>query len=291
MFLVGCFSPSSRVGSGCLPRRAGRLLLLAGMACLAAQPAAAAEAKLRVLILSGANNHKWQETTPAIKATLEASGRFSVDVETNVAGMQPEAVAPYAVVLSDFNLFGKDKSVQVWDAAMRKAFIAHLGKGHGLVIVHAGSSVFYDWPEFQQLACGAWQDATSHGAIHIDRVSFTAQKSPITDGLEPFWIRDEFWHNTGVAAGAKALATVAPPNTTTPNTTDPLNHNNILFTNESGGARGFAIFLGHDARAMKNTAWQTLLLRGTEWAATNNVTIPPAKDWPATQADAERMAK
>ncbi|MEI6653168.1 MAG: ThuA domain-containing protein [Verrucomicrobiota bacterium] len=280
-------------GSGTrrIARRWFGLVLLAGVASLAAHPVRAEEAKLRVLILSGANNHKWQETTPAIKATLEESGRFSVDVENNVAGMKPEAFAPYAVVLSDFNLFGKDKSLQVWDAAMRKALLDHLGQGHGLVIVHAGSSVFYDWPEFQKLACGAWQDATSHGAIHIDRVAFTAEPSPITAGLAPFWIRDEFWHNAGVAAGAKALATVAPPNAATPNATDPANHNNILFTTESGGARGFAIFLGHDATAMKNTAWRTLLQRGTEWAATHKVTLPPAKDWPASQADAERMAK
>ena len=291
MLIHDLFGPVWRAGSRCRLRGGGSLLLLAGL-CLLGNPAAHAEdAKLRVLVLSGANNHKWQETTPAIKATLEESGRFSVDVETDVAGIKPEAFAPYAVVLSDFNLFGKDKSVQVWDAAMRKAFIAHLEKGHGLVVVHAGSSVFYDWPEFQKLACGSWQDATGHGAIHIARIAFTAANSPITAGLKPFWIRDEFWHNTGVAAGATALATVAPADAATPNRTDPANHNNILFTTETGGARGFAIFLGHDATAMKNTAWRSLLQRGTEWAATNKVTIPPAKDWPATQADAERMAK
>ena len=296
-------------GSGRLARRVGGLLVLAGMLCwLAGQCALAQqEGKLRVLILSGANNHKWEETTPAIKATLEETGRFSVDVEEQVANLKPEALEPYAVILSNFNLFGKDASVQVWDAAMRKAFMAHLEKGHGLVIVHAGSSVFYDWPEFQKLACGSWKDATGHGAIHIDRVIFTNAKSPITAGLEPFWIRDEFWQNTGVDPGATALATVVSPHAPKDAAKDPAksapafapkgspkpaaSHNNILFTNESGGARGFAIFLGHDALAMKNTAWRSLLQRGTEWAATGKVSLPPAKDWPATQADAERMAK
>lgn len=261
------------------------LLVLVGMVGLAARPVAAAETKLRVLVLSGANNHKWQETTPAIKATLEETGRFSVDVEENVPALKPGAFAPYAVVLSDFNLFGKDASVPVWDAAMRQAMIAHLEKGHGLVIVHAGSSVFYDWPEFQKLACGSWKEGTSHGPVHVAQVTFTRAKSPITEGLQPFWIRDEFWQNTGVVAGTKALATVKPP--TAPKGDG---HNDILFTNESGGARGFAIFLGHDGTAMKNTAWRSLLQRGTEWAATGKVTIPAATDWPASQADAERMS-
>ena len=261
------------------------LLFLVGMAALAVPHVSAAETKLRVLILSGANNHKWQETTPAIKAALEETGRFSVDVEEKVATLKPEAFAPYVVILSDFNTFGQDASVQIWDAATKKSLMDHLAKGHGLVVVHAGSSVFYEWPEFQNLACGSWKEGTSHGPIHVDEVTFTSEKSPITAGLRPFWIRDEFWQNTGVVSGAKALAAAKPATAPKDN-----GHNNLVFTNEIDGARGFAIFLGHDASAMKNTAWRTLLQRGTEWAATGKVTLPAAKNWPATRADAERMS-
>ncbi len=277
-----CTGGAKRVGSA--------LVVLVGAAWLAAHPVSAQENKARVLVLSGSNNHNWQETTPVIKAALEESGRFRVDVAEQVANLKPADITPYAVILSNFNTFGKDASVQVWDAAMRKAVIDHLRQGRGLVIVHAGSSMFYDWPEFQKLACGSWKDGTGHGAVHVGRVVFTAEKSPITAGLEPFWIRDEFWHNTGVDPEAKALATVPPSDPSRPNE-GGIVHRDIVHATEVGGARGFAIFLGHDAAAMKNTAWRSLLQRGTEWAATGKVTLPPAKDWPATQADAERMAK
>lgn len=266
-------------------RRSLAPVILAAMACLAANRAAA-ETKPRVLVLSGANNHNWRETTPAIKATLEESGRFTVDVEENVPAMKPGSFAPYAVILSNFNTYGKNQPPNVWDDATKKAFAAHMAKGHGLVIVHAGSSVFYDWPEFQNLACGTWKNGTNHGAIHADLVTFTDAKSPVTDGLSPFWIRDEFWQKTYVAPGAKALATVTPSAEFRGSGIPE----NILFTTESGGGRGFAIFLGHDAAAMKNTAWRTLLQRGTEWAATGQVTIPASKDWPASKADAVRMS-
>jgi sugar phosphate isomerase/epimerase/type 1 glutamine amidotransferase len=262
--------------------------LLTGMSCLAAAVNHAADAaKPRVLILSGANNHDWQQTTPAIKTALEASGKFLVDVEENVGTMKPDAFAPYAVVLSNYNTFGKDAPKGEWSAETKQAFLDHVAKGRGLVIVHAGSSVFYDWPEFQALACGTWKDGTGHGAIHVNRVAFTGAESAITRGLAPFWIRDEFWQNIAVAPGAKALASVTP---------DPAfkgsgKPENILFTTETGGGRGFALFLGHDATTMKNTAWITLLQRGTEWAATGKVTIPPASDWPATRQDAERMTR
>ena len=250
--------------------------------------AAAGGATPRVLILSGANNHDWKQTTPAIRSALEETGRLAVDVEENVIAMKPDAFAPYAVVLSNFNTFGKDApEARNWPPETQTAFLAHLRGGRGLVIVHAGSSVFYDWPEFQQLACGTWRDGTSHGRIHFNRVTFTGADSPVTRGLKPFWIRDEFWQDIDVAPGATPLASVTP---------DPAfqgngRPENILFTTEANGARGFAIFLGHDLVAMKNPAWKTLLQRGTEWAATGKVTIPPAKDWPATREDAERLAR
>ncbi|MEI6177105.1 MAG: DUF6807 family protein [Verrucomicrobiota bacterium] len=257
---------------------------IATMLGLAAASALGADAKLRVLILSGANNHDWKTTTPAIKASLQESGRFEVDVEDHVMDMKPESFAPYAAIVSNFNTFGKDTPKnKEWDAATKKGFLDHIAKGHGLVIVHAGSSVFYDWPEFHKLACGTWKDGTSHGAIHVNRVTFNDPDSPITRGLEPFWIRDEFWQKTLMAPNAKALASVTP---------DPAfkgngKKENILFSTEAGGGRGVAIMLGHDAASMKNPAWQTLLQRGTEWAASGKVSIPPAKNWPATKESAD----
>jgi hypothetical protein len=112
---------------------------------------------------------------------------------------------------SNFNTYGGDApATKEWPPQTRQAFLDHMAKGNGLVIVHAGSSVFYDWPEFQNLACGTWKDGTGHGAIHVSRVTFTDQESPITKGLEPFWIRDEFWQKIHVAPGAKPLASVTP---------------------------------------------------------------------------------
>src|ERR1039457_5964405 len=105
-------------------------------------------APLRVLLLSGSNNHNWQTTTPVLKNILESTGRFAVDVETNVAALTTNAFAPYDVVLSNFNTLGKKNAGPVWKADVRAAFVAFIRQGKGLVVVHAGSSVFYDWPEF-----------------------------------------------------------------------------------------------------------------------------------------------
>ena len=49
---------------------------------------------------------------------------------------------------------------------MRAAFLDHIRKGRGFVVFHAGSCVFNDWAEFQQVAGATWGKGTSHGARH-----------------------------------------------------------------------------------------------------------------------------
>ncbi|MBA7592915.1 hypothetical protein ES708_35117 [subsurface metagenome] len=48
----------------------------------------------------------------------------------------------------------------------------------------------------------------------------------------------------------------------------------VVLCTHFGKGRGYYIVLGHDVRAIENLGFQTLMLRGTEWAATNKVTIP-----------------
>lgn len=70
-----------------------------------------AEDKIRVLIIDGQNNHNWRTMTPPMKADLEHSGRFTVDVVTTPGPKsQPAAwdafrpdFSKYDVVLSNYN--------------------------------------------------------------------------------------------------------------------------------------------------------------------------------------------
>jgi type 1 glutamine amidotransferase len=228
---------------------------------------ASAAAPLRVLILAGANNHDWRATTPALKEILEDHGRFAVEVETNVAGMKPAVFDHYDVLLSNFNTFGKTHPGEVWNPEMRAAFLKFIRNGHGLVVVHAGSAVFYDWPEFQQIAGVTWGTNTSHGARHTNEIHILIANHPVTAGLKDFPTFDEYWQNAPVAAGAQALAAVTPKKefggTGKP---EP-----IAFATEFGSGRGFTLLLGHDTNGMAAAGFQQLLCRGTEWAATGKV--------------------
>ena len=60
-----------------------RFLSALAFPVLAALPAPAADAKIRVLVIDGQNNHNWQQTTPVLKKILEDTGRFTVGLLDN----------------------------------------------------------------------------------------------------------------------------------------------------------------------------------------------------------------
>lgn len=223
--------------------------------------AGAAPPVVRVLIFSGQNNHDWKTTTPKLQAILTNSGRFSVEVTEHPEHCTAATFAKYDLILSDWNAWG-NAPVKEWPAATRAAFLAFIRSGKGYVSIHAGSSSFYDWPEYQQIGGLYWDlKATSHGAPHEFTVQFSGDH-PITRGQAPFQTKDELWVKPGVHPAARVLAT---------GDGQPL-----AVTTTLGKGRGFALLLGHSAEFMATPGAQTLLLRGGEWAATGKVTLRDA---------------
>ncbi len=230
-----------------------------GLSCLLFLGAVAAnggEPTLRALILSGQNNHAWQETTPKLRSILAASGRFAVEVTEHPERLDATSLARFDVLVSDWNTFGKP-AVTNWPAPVREAFLAFIKGGKGLVVVHAGGSSFYDWPEYQQAAGAYWQmEQTSHGAPR----EFTVTPEgvhPITKALAPFKTTDELWVKPGVHPAARVIAR---------GDGEP-----IAMTTSLGQGRGFALLLGHSAGFMETPGFSALLVRGAQWAATGKV--------------------
>ncbi len=246
-----------------------RALLIAGLSL--GMAGAALAAPIRVLILTGENNHDWRATTPVLRQILADSGRFAVAVTTNVPGLTPEIFTQYDVLLSNFNTFGRKQPGEVWDGAMRAAFMDFIRSGHGFVVVHAGSAGFYDWPEFQQIAGATWGHGTSHGKMHTNEIHLLATGHPVTSGLANFPTFDEFWQHAQVAPGAQVLAEVTPkPEFGGTGKPEPM-----AFATAVGQGRGFTLLLGHNVQAMMSAGFKLLLQRGTEWAATGTVSTQP----------------
>jgi type 1 glutamine amidotransferase len=227
----------------------------------------AAEPVLRVLVFSGQNNHNWRATTPKLKTILESSRQFAVDVTEHPEQCDAEMLQRYDVLLSNWNTFGKP-AVTNWPTAMRAAFLDFVRGGKGFVSVHAGSSSFYDWPEYQQLVGGSWKPGqTGHGPPHDFTVKLADANHPATIGLTNFSTTDELWHRTALQTNIEILATAySAPEFKGTGKDEP-----IAFTTRFGQGRCFNLLLGHDMKTMDAAGFQKLLCCGTEWAAIGTV--------------------
>lgn len=228
---------------------------------------------IRVLLLTGKNNHNWKETTPVLEKMYKDSGRFSVDTTTEPGKFTAEMLKGYDVIVSNWTNWPKVNERE-WGAEADKAFMDFIRGGKGVVFLHAAGSVFYTWPEFRELS-GAWweMNQTGHGRVHEFTVKMADAEHPITRGLKAFQIRDELWHRMGTAGKLNVLCTAFSDKGNGGSGLDePVVH---WRTMEKG--RCFYNVLGHDGAAMSTPGFQTLTLRGTEWAATGAVTIPPPR--------------
>jgi type 1 glutamine amidotransferase len=266
------------------------LVLAAAGAPLVFRPGPAAARPVRVLILSGQNNHDWKTTTPKLQSILERSGRFVVDITARPDLFTESGLAPYDVVLSDWNSYGRDPAASAWPAEAGRALLDFVRRGKGHVTVHAGSSSFPEWADYRRMTLAAWKEGQSgHGPRHEFPVRIDQPDHPITAGLGPFKTADELWNRPGLAEGVQVLASsFSAADQGGTGQWEP-----TALAGRFGEGRSFTLLLGHDAAAMDNPGFQALLRRGVEWAATGSAApdTPPERDgWRWEIVDGESVA-
>ena len=268
--------------------------------------------KHRILIVSGQNYHNWQVSHGVLERILENSGMFEAEIElTCPAGGDMSTFSPdfsaYDVVLLDYN---GDR----WPAATDSAFVEYVRDGGGVIVYHAADNAFAGWDEFNRIiALGGWEgrnedsgpyyylvdgepvlDASpgpggSHGSQREYPMNCRNHEHPIIKGLPQVWMhaRDEMYDRMRGPANIKDLlySGAADASKGGSGREEPL-----VFTVDYGKARIFHIMIGHcgptaeDNPAMQCAGFQTLLLRGAEWAATGKVTQDVPSDFPTADA-------
>lgn len=281
-------------------------LLLALLAFWAAAPGFAGEKKIRVVIVDGQNNHDWRSTTPFMKRALLESGRFTVDVSTNLAkndkrgapagwesvGFPPD-LSKYDVVLSNYN--GQSWPKEFNDTLEKELAACKIG----LVIVHAANNAFGGWKEYNQMIGMGWRGNKGGARLYLDddgkkvledsgkgmgsghrytgpfQIVIRDKNHPITKGMPLEWMhnRDELYDNMrGPIENVHLLATAYSKGTKV--------HEPMIWTVSFGKGRVFHTPMGHDVNAMHCVGFVGTLNRGTEWAATGTVTLPLPQDFP-----------
>lgn len=222
---------------------------------------------IRLLIISGSNNHEWQQTTPFLEKMFGKSGIFEASTTSQPDTLNYKVFKNYDAIISNWNSW-PDNDFR-WSPETENGLLKYVEEGGGLVFFHSSTSAFYKWPEFKDISTGAWVEETWHGKPSPIKVSIENQEHPITQGLSDFYIFDELWINAEQNESFQALGSAINDEASEKdNTKQP-----AIFVSEYGKGRVFHTLLGHDVRAMRNTGFQTLLLRGTEWAASSKVSL------------------
>lgn len=255
------------------------LATMTGAVLLIALPLCAADSKpIKVLIITGDHGHAWKETTPFLQDLLSKAG-MAVDVtETPARDLTPDNLAKYDVLLLNYKDTKNGGSDTRWSDANKKAFADAVRGGKGLVVYHHASSAFVGGSEldreFEKVIAGGWRKQGNHGKRHEFSVTIRNQDHPITRGMpsEFAHANDELYQNSVMFPDSVVLATAFSDLKKDPKNTDK--HEAVVWVASYGKGRVCENVLGHDVAAMKSPGFQTLLIRGVEWAATGSVRTP-----------------
>ena len=243
------------------------LSVVLGVALTLSMPALGQETTpIRVLILSGSNNHDWQKTTPCIQQILDANDRFAVRITEQPKTCSAQDFANTDVIVSNYNAFGKDKSVTDWPEGTKTAYLNFIRQGGGHVMIHAGGSSFYDWPEYHRIAA-SWGPKTSHGPMHTFQVDVAVPDHPLVRGMTSFTTRDELWNNTAFPKHSQVLLTAQ----SVKDKAGTGQAEAMLCVSSYGKGRCVNLMLGHDVAAMTQVAFQQLLRRSCVWVGQSRV--------------------
>lgn len=259
-------------------------------------PAVAAE-KIPVLLVDGQSGgpyHVWQLTSSVLKQELEESGLFGVAVAT--APQSDGDFSNFMPKFTDYKVIVWNYDAPDWPANLRSELEQYVKNGGGLVIVHAADNAFPNWTAYNQMiGIGGWRNrseksgplwyfkdgklvsdttpgpAGSHGARIPFQLVSRNPEHPIMKGLPSAWMHasDELYATLrGPGENMTVLATAHSDRENKGTDRDEP----ILMVLSYGKGRIFHTTMGHDVAALSCVGFITTYQRGTEWAATGNVT-------------------
>jgi len=265
--------------------------------------------KIKVLIVDGQNNHgDWPKITAMLKQYLETTNKFSVDIERTKftykgdkwledfglddkeyeahkkAKADPDFspdFSKYHVVVSNFGHGAAD-----WPEKTQAAFTKFVSDGGGFVSVHAADNSFPGWKE-EIVRDDSKGSGGRHGPQHEFSLVVRDAEHPIMKGLPKTFLhaKDELYERLrGPAVNMRVLATALAAK----KFRGSGRHEPTLMTIDFGKGRIFHSTLGHAPYSCECVAFMTTFLRGTEWAATGEVTVEVPKDFPTQSKSSSR---
>lgn len=272
----------------------------------------------RVLLIDGQNNHNWAAMTPFMKAQLEKTGMFKVDVSTSPPkaaknetpeqkAQREKAWAAWRPAFDGAKVVLLNYNGEMWPDEVKSAFLKHVEAGGGVLVIHAANNAFEGWPEYNDMIGLGWRGAkfgprltidgagkpvltpagegpgAGHGPQHEFKVRMLDLEHPITKGFPAEWMhaKDELYHGQrGPAKNMQVLASAWSAKEKGGTGA----HEPMLWVIPYGKGRVVTNVMGHEnGQSLQCVGFVALLGRSCEWLATGAVTLPLPAEFPTAE--------
>lgn len=263
---------------------------------------------IKVLLVSGQNNHNWQQTSSLLWAMLSNYDEIFV---TDIASMPPREAPQeakdrfdpkfheYDVVLMDYN--GED-----WSAEIKRRFEIYVRGGGGVVNIHAANNPFSSWVAWNEMIGLGWRNnnfgdriffeergnrlervmkglglGAGHGRVHQWNIINKDNEHPINEGMPVEWAHapDELYHGQRGPAENMHVIQIAY---STEDSGGSGKYEPITWEIPYGAGTVITCVMGHwwgnkavygenNMLSLRCAGFQTTVMRSLEYAATGNV--------------------
>jgi hypothetical protein len=299
-----------------------RLFSITSLTLLATGVLAAAPLRIMLLTGQSSKYHDWTKSSPLVKSYLEQTGLFTVDVVTtpptgaDMSGFAPKFSGYAAVVMVyegaewpaatkaafvDYmknggglvSIHDTDNAFPYWPEWNEMIGVGGWGmKADGNIGARDATwGPKIRWRDGKVVLDSTTPGNASHPARHDFAVTTRTPDHPIMRGLPVAWMHpnDEIYsHLRGPAKNVTVLATALPDKTKYPTASGE--NEPMLMTITYGQGRVFHTTLGHVGpkdqppfKPLVCAGFIVTLQRGTEWAATGNVTQKVPADFPTAE--------